>query len=78
MDLYKIALLIVRLFGAVWLVVGLVMIIGTTAGAFLFIHLEGVWYFLLQYFIYGLLEFLSGVALLALGRPIARFVSRKL
>jgi hypothetical protein len=73
---YDIARLIVRLFGIVWLIVGAATAIGTIVGFYLFASLEGVWYFLLQYFIYGLLELLSGFVLLILNRPIARFIVR--
>jgi len=78
MEPYKIALLIIRLFGLVWLIVGTTTAIATFVGLAVFSRLEGVWYFMLQYFIYGLLELLAGLALLALSRPAARLVSRTL
>jgi hypothetical protein len=78
MDFYKAALFLTRLFGVVWIVVGVMTSVGTALGAAFTLHLEGVWYFLLQYFIYGVLEILAGLALIVLGRPIARFAARKL
>jgi hypothetical protein len=76
-DLYKLSVLIIRLFGVVCFIVGTTLVIGTILGFYIFGKLEGVWYLLLQYFVYGTLEMLAGLALLALARPIAKLVTPK-
>jgi hypothetical protein len=57
---------------------GVTTSIGTAVGVAFTLHLEGVWYFLVQYFIYGLLEVLAGLALVVFDGPIVRFVTKKL
>jgi len=78
MDLFKLTLLIVRLFGAVWFVIGIVWLVAIVAGFFLLPHAEEIYGALAQYFVYGILEVASGLTLIALGQPIAKFVAARL
>jgi hypothetical protein len=78
MDLFKAALLLARLFGAIWFVVGIVWIIVIIVGFFLLPRVEEIYGVLAQYFVYGILDVIAGLVLLLVARPLAKFVARKL
>ena len=71
-------MLIVRLFGAVWFVIGIVWLVAIVAGFFLLPHAEEIYGALAQYFVYGILKWPPRRGLIVLGRPVAKFVAAKL